>query len=139
MFNNTERNYFNNPINKSQTNNNVIIQASNLSKSIDKINYNYQNMHKPLKTDVNFYVLNYGKENLLNTDNDLLMDNNFYSNNNQRIINEKEEINYKRFNYDNVDYKLQKMKMINNIKNNKDNENKNLKYVILKAENSNTI
>ena len=137
VFNNTERNYFNNPINKSQKNNNVIIQASNLSKSIDKINYNYQNMHNHLKTDVNFYVLNYGKENLLNTDNDLLMDNNFYSNNNQRIINGKEEINYKRFNYDNVDYKLQKMKMINNIKNNKDNENKNLKYIIQKAENSN--
>ena len=145
--NNNNFYYNNNSLNKNNINNNLMIQSSNLSKSIDNINsintpnYIYQNMHNIIKTDGNMDVWSYDDERLLTTTNN----NNVYGDNYikkepRNII--IEDINYANNNmyFDNMNYKtkLQKYQMKNYLINNKENTNKNLKFNLQNINDNNT-
>ena len=139
-----ERNYFNNQNNKKiNNNNNIIIQTSNLSNSLDKTNYEFQNLHNFVKTDgnisniSNIAIFDYNNERLTNTNaNNNFLTNNYINSNAQRKI-KVEDINYNKTNFDNNDYRTryQKIPMKNYI----NKENKNANYSVTKAENANTI
>ena len=130
-----ERNYFNNQNSKKiNNNNNIIIQTSNLSNSLDKNNYAFQNLHNFVKTDSNISniaIFDYNNESLTNTNaNNNFLANNYINSNAQRKI-KVEDINYNKTNFDNNDYRTryQKIPM----------ENKNANYSVTKAENANSI
>ena len=133
-----ERNYFNNQNSKKiNNNNNIIIQTSNLSNSLDKTNYEFQNLHNFVKTDgnisniSNIAIFDYNNERLTNTNaNNNFLTNNYINSNAQRKI-KVEDINYNKTNFDNNDYRTryQKIPM----------ENKNANYSVTKAENANSI
>ena len=135
----------NNTLNKN-INNNIIIQTSNLSKSIDNINesnYVHHNMYNLAKTNDIIDVLSYNDERLLNNNNNnYFYMNNSVNNNNQRTLINK-DINYanNKMYFDNIDYKtkLQKFKGKNYLINNKENTNKNLKYNLQNINDSNTL
>ena len=136
-----ERNYFNSQNNKKiNNNNNIIIQTSNLSNSLDKNNYAFQNLHNFVKTDgniSNIAIFDYNNESLTNTNaNNNFLANNYINSNAQRKI-KVEDINYNKTNFDNNDYRTryQKIPMKNYI----NKENKNANYSVTKAENANTI
>ena len=121
-----EKNLYNEPITKS-INNNTIVQISNISKSLDKSNYPYQNIHNIVNTEGNIDLLGYDNKSYLNNNNIIL--NNYINNNNQRILR-KDDFNFSnnKNNFDNNDYKMkiQKLQLKNYAVNNK--ENKNFKY-----------
>lgn len=136
-----ERNYFNNQNSKKiNNNNNIIIQTSNLSNSLDKNNYAFQNLNDFVKTDgniSNIAIFDYNNESLTNTNaNNNFLANNYINSNAQRKI-KVEDINYNKTNFDNNDYRTryQKIPMKNYI----NKENKNANYSVTKAENANSI
>ena len=121
-------------------NNNIIIQTSNLSNSLDKNNYAFQNLNDFVKTDgniSNIAIFDYNNESLTNTNaNNNFLANNYINSNAQRKI-KVEDINYNKTNFDNNDYRTryQKIPMKNYI----NKENKNANYSVTKAENANSI
>ena len=121
-----EKNLYNEPITKS-INNNTIVQISNISKSLDKSNYPYQNIHNIVNTEGNIDLLGYDNKTYLNNNN--IIFNNYINNNNQRILR-KDDFNFSnnKNNFDNNDYKIkiQKLQLKNYAVNNK--EIKNFKY-----------
>ena len=130
-----------NSINKTlETDSNIIIKpANNFNNftSIDKSNEIYRKMHNIVKTDGNMDVWSYDKERIFNDNN--IMENNFI--NNQRTVRISNINNYNNnINFDKIDYKtkLEKLQLKNYINNiNKNNDNKNMKYII--PNESNTI
>ena len=119
-----DKNFYNDPITKS-LNNNTITQVSNISKSLDKSNYAYQN-HNIVKTDGNMDLWSYDNVKYLNNNN-IIVNNYVNKSNRQRII-KKDDYNYSnnKNNYENNDYK---MKMHNLQLKNYVVNNKNLKYI----------
>jgi len=124
-----ENNY--NTINKTlETDSNVIIKPANNFINIDKSDDIYRKMHNITKIDGNIDLWSYDKERI-SKDNNIMPDNFF---NNQRTVRISNINNYdNNINFDKVDYitKLDKFQMKKNI-NNKDNNNKNMKYIIQK-------
>ena len=98
---------------------------SNISKSLDKSNYAYQN-HNIVKTDGNMDLWSDDNLNYLNNNN-IIVNNYVNKSNRQRII-KKDDYNYSnnKNNYENNDYK---MKMHNLQLKNYAVNNKNLKYI----------
>ena len=132
-----DKNFYNDTITKS-LNNNTIAQVSNISKSLDKSNYAYQNMHNIVKTDGDINLWTYeNNPRYLNTNNIIV---NNYVNNNHRTIR-KDDFNYynNKINYDNIDYKMKFQKL--NLKNYavKSNEDKNIKYIPQTVNDTNTL
>ena len=133
-----DKNFYNDTITKS-LNNNTIAQVSNISKSLDKSNYAYQNMHNIVKTDGDINLWTYeNNPRYLNTNNIIV--NNYVNNNNHRTIR-KDDFNYSnnKINYDNIDYKMKFQKL--NLKNYavKSNEDKNIKYIPQTVNDTNTL
>ena len=133
-----DKNFYNDTITKS-LNNNTISQVSNISKSLDKSNYAYQNMHNIVKTDGDINLWTYeNNPRYLNTNNIIV--NNYVNNNNHRTIR-KDDFNYSnnKINYDNIDYKMKFQKL--NLKNYavKSNEDKNIKYIPQTVNDTNTL
>ena len=133
-----DKNFYNDTITKS-LNNNTISQVSNISKSLDKSNYAYQNMHNIVKTDGDINLWTYeNNPRYLNTNNIII--NNYVNNNNHRAIR-KDDFNYSnnKINYDNIDYKMKFQKL--NLKNYaiKSNEDKNIKYIPQTVNDTNTL
>ena len=119
-----ERNYNTIDNKSSYINNNTSERPHNNYNRLGKNDYIYQNLHNVVKTDGNMDLWSYDNERIIN-DNNILKNN--YINNNQRY-KKVENIN----NFDNINYreKLQKLQMKNYIINNKENDNKNMKYII---------
>ena len=133
-----DKSFYNDTITKS-LNNNTISQVSNISKSLDKSNYAYQNMHNIVKTDGDINLWTYeNNPRYLNTNNIII--NNYVNNNNHRAIR-KDDFNYSnnKINYDNIDYKMKFQKL--NLKNYaiKSNEDKNIKYIPQTVNDTNTL
>ena len=133
-----DKNFYNDTITKS-LNNNTIAQVSNISKSLDKSNYAYQNMHNIIKTDGDINLWTYeNNPRYLNSNNIIV--NNYVNNNNHRTI-KKDDFNYSnnKINYDNIDYKMKFQKL--NLKNYgvKSNEDKNIKYIPQTVNDTNTL
>jgi hypothetical protein len=133
-----DKNFYNDTITKS-LNNNTIAQLSNISKSLDKSNYAYQNMHNIVKKDGDINLWTYeNNPRYLNTNNIIV--NNYVNNNNHRTIR-KDDFNYSnnKINYDNIDYKMKFQKL--NLKNYavKSNEDKNIKYIPQTVNDTNTL
>ena len=133
-----DKNFYNDTITKS-LNNNTIAQLSNISKSLDKSNYAYQNMYNIVKTDGDINLWTYeNNPRYLNTNNIIV--NNYVNNNNHRTIR-KDDFNYSnnKINYDNIDYKMKFQKL--NLKNYavKSNEDKNIKYIPQTVNDTNTL
>ena len=132
-----DKNFYNDTITKS-LNNNTIAQISNISKSLDKSNYAYQNMHNIVKPDGDINLWTYeNNPRYLNTNNIIVSN---YVNNNHRTIR-KDDFNYSnnKINYDNIDYKMKFQKL--NLKNYavKSNEDKNIKYIPQTVNDTNTL
>ena len=120
-----DKNFYNGPMTKS-LNNNTIVQISNISKSLDKSNYAYQN-NNIIKTDDNIDLWSYDNLKYLNSNN--IIANDYVNNNNQRIIRKDPynySINNNKNNLENTDYKMkiQKLQLKNYVVN-----NKNIKYI----------
>ena len=139
--------YYNiNTLNKNNLNNNLMVQTSSLSKSIDNINSIntpndiYQNMYNMIKTDGSMDVWSYDNERLLTTNNNNVYVDNYINKEPRNII--IEDINYANNNMylDKIDYKtkLQKYQAKNNLFNNKENIYKNSKYYLQNINDSNT-
>ena len=124
-----ERNY-NTIDNKSEyisNNNNTTSRVQNNYNRLAKPDYIYQNMHSVVKTDGNMDLWSYDNERIVN-DNKVIKNN--YVNNSQRA-KKAENINNLNI-FENLNYRerIQKLQMKSYISNNKENDNKNMRYII---------
>ena len=124
-----ERNY-NTIDNKSEyinNNNNTTSRVQNNYNRLAKPDYFYQNMHSVVKTDGNMDLWSYDNERIVN-ENKVIKNN--YVNNSQRSKKVENINNLNTFENLNYRERIQKLQMKSYISNNKENDNKNMRYII---------
>ena len=124
-----ERNY-NTIDNKSEyinNNNNTTSRVQNNYNRLAKPDYFYQNMRSVVKTDGNMDLWSYDNERIVN-DNKVIKNN--YVNNSQRAKKAENINNLNTFENLNYRERIQKLQIKSYISNNKENDNKNMIYII---------
>ena len=108
-------------------NNNTTSRVQNNYNRLAKPDYIYQNMHSVVKTDGNMDLWSYDNERIVN-DNKVIKNN--YVNNSQRAKKAENINNLNTFENLNYRERIQKLQMKSYISNNKENDNKNMRYII---------